>query len=119
MRPFVAGIVVLLLVSSIAYAASMTGTVKSIGGGTDTVPHCQVLDYVIAASDTISSINAQVECDVAGTYTVTASVNSGAGSGSLGVTLSANTPATVTGITITPSVTITGSSYTADIQVKR
>ena len=58
----------MLLVSSVAYAASMTGTVKTLGGGSSSVPHCQVLDYDIAASDTITSVNANVECDIGGTY---------------------------------------------------
>ena len=119
MRPFLLGIVVLLLVSSVAYAASMTGTVKSLGGGSSSVPHCQVLDYDIAALDTISSVNANVECDVGGTYKVTASVNSGAGSGeTTGVVLTAGNPSPVT-IGISPEVTISGSTYDVDLQVKK
>ena len=65
-------IVLLLLVVPGAYAASVTGTTKLLGAGSDSVPHCQVQDYDIAASDTISSVNTQVECDLTGSYTVTA-----------------------------------------------
>ena len=119
MRPFVIGIVVLLLVSSVAYAASMTGTVKTLGGGSSSVPHCQVLDYDIAASDTITSVNANVECDIGGTYKVSASVNSGACSGeTTGVVLTGGTPLVVA-VSISPSVTISGSTYDVDLQVKK
>ena len=119
MRPFVIGIVVLVLVSSVAYAASMTGTVKSLGGGSSSVPHCQVLDYDIAASDIISGVNANVECDIGGTYKVSASVNSAAGSGeATGIVLTGGIPAVVA-IAISPSVSISGSTYDVDLQVKK
>ena len=110
----------LVLVSTGVFAASITGTAKALGGGNDTVPHCQVQQYDIPASDTISSINVRVECDITGTYTVDVTVT-GASSGSgqnTGVSLTADTPSTV-GVTIAPSVTIGSSTYDADITVTR
>lgn len=82
------------------------------------MPHCQVIDYSIAASDTISSVNAQVVCTVGGSYNVTAAVSSGAsnGSGQNSATLSADVPQTVA-VSISPSVAIGSSTYDADIQV--
>ena len=106
-------------VATVAYSASITmGTIKTLGGGSDTVAHCQVLDYVVAASDTITSVDAQVVCTKGGNYNVTAAVTSGAssGSGQNSATLSADTPQTVT-VGISPSVTIGSSTYDADVQV--
>ena len=111
----------LVLASTGVFAASITGTTKALGGGNDTVPHCQVQQYDIPASDTISSINVRVECDITGTYTVDVTVTSGASSGSgqnTGVSLTADTPSTV-GITIAPTVAIGSSTYDADITVTR
>ena len=73
-----------VLAASIAYAAPMPSapTAKDLSGGTDNVTHCQVIDYDIPASDTISSVNANVECDITGSYNVDATVTSGASSGS-------------------------------------
>ena len=111
----------LVLVSTGVFAASITGTTKALGGGSDSVPHCQVQQYDIPASDTISSINVRVECDITDTYTVDVTVTSGASSGSgqtTSVSLTANTPATV-GVSIAPTVTIGSSTYDADIFATR
>ena len=119
MRTLILGITLLVLVASLAYAAPMTvGTIGVLGGGTDTVAHCQVLNYDVAASDTITSVNANVECDVTGSYTVNATAISGAssGSGSSAASLTANTPLTVA-VTISPSVSIGSSTYDMDISV--
>ncbi|MCH7713487.1 MAG: hypothetical protein IIC99_07675 [Chloroflexi bacterium] len=107
-----------VLGATMAYAAPISvGVIKSLGGGTAAVPHCQVLNYSIAASDTISSIDAQVQCSVSGNYNVTATVTSGtSGSGQNSATLTADTPQTVT-VAISPSVSIASSTYDADIQV--
>ena len=111
-----------VLTASIAYAApfSTTPTAKTLSGGTDNVAHCQVQDYDIAASDTISSVNTQVECDITGSYNVDVTVTSGAssGSGSTPASLTAGTPLTVA-VTISPTVSIGSSTYDADIQVRR
>ena len=111
-----------VLAASIAYAAPFgtAPTTKNLSGGTDNVGHCQVQEDDIAASDTITSINAKVECDITGSYNVTATVTSGAsnGTGTSAASLTAGTPLTVA-ITISPSVTIGSSTYDADIQVKR
>ena len=109
------------LAMTIAYAASITGTAKALGGGTDSVPHCQVQKYDIPASDTISSINVRVECDITGTYDVDVTVTSGASSGSgqnAGVSLTADTPSTV-GVTISPSVAIGSSTYDVEVFLTR
>ena len=118
----IAGFLV-VLAASIAYAAPFgsTPTTKTLSGGTDNVAHCQVIDYDVAASDTISSVNANVECDLGGSYNVDATVTSpgaSTGTGTGPVTLVANTPQVVA-IAISPSVTIGSSTYNADIQVKR
>ena len=110
-----------VLAASIAYAAPFpsTPTAKGLSGGSDNVTHCQVIDYDIAASDTISSVNANVECDITGSYNVDATVTSGAstGNGTTAASLTANTPLVVA-VTISPSVSIGSSTYDADIQVK-
>ena len=106
-------------VATTAYSASISmGTIKKLGGGTDTVAHCQVLDYSVAASDTISSVNANVECTQGGSYNVTATVTSGAsnGTGQSAASLTADTPQIVA-VTISPSVAIGSSTYDADVQV--
>ena len=111
----------LVLVASLAYASPMTvNTIGVLGGGTDTVAHCQVLDYDIAASDTITSVNTKVECDVTGSYTVNVTATSGAssGSGQAAASLTANTPATLA-ISISPSVSIGSSTYNADVSVTK
>ena len=118
MRLIMTVVVFLLLVTGVASSAAMTGTAGTVGGGSDTVPHCQVLDYDVAASDTISSVNAQVVCDESGSFTVTASVNSGAGTGQQGVALTADIAAGVS-IAISPSVGISGSACTVSLQVQR
>ena len=113
-------IVLMALAMTIAYSASITGTARVLGGGTDSVPHCQVQQYDIPASDTISSINAMVECDITGTYDVTATVTSGTSSSgtNAGVSLTAGSPLSVT-VTLGASVTISSSAYTVDVQVKK
>ena len=114
-------VVLMALAMTIAYSASITGTARALGGGSDSVPHCQMQKYDIAASDTISSINVRVECDITGTYIVDVTVTSGASSGSgqtIGVGLTADTPATV-GVTISPSVTIGSSTYDVEVFVTR
>ena len=121
MRYLVIAITLVVIVATLAYAVPLgTVTVKAIGGGSDNVAHCQVQDYDIAASDTITSINAKVECDITGSYNVTATVTSGAsnGSGQSAVSLTAGVPQTV-GITLGSSVTIGSQTYDADIQVIR
>lgn len=109
-----------VLTASVAYATALSPVVKALGGGTATVPHCQVLDYDIAASDVISSVNANVECDVSGTYNVKATVTSGSsGTGTTSsVSLTANTPLVVA-VSISPSVTIGSSTYNVDIEVTK
>ena len=57
MRIISIAIVLMVLVAAITYSASITGTAKALGGGSASVPHCQVQQYDIAASDTISSVN--------------------------------------------------------------
>lgn len=119
MRTLVLGMTLLVLVATLAYAAPMTmDSVDTLGGGAGTVAHCQVLDYDIAASDTITSVNANVECDVTGSYTVNATVTSGASSesGSTPASLTAGNPLTVA-VTISPSVTIGSSTYNVDVSV--
>ena len=114
-------VVLMALAMTIAYAASITGTARALGGGSDTVPHCQVQKYDIAASDTISSVNVRVECDITDTYPVDVTVTSGASSGSgqtTGVGLTADTPATV-GVTISPSVSIGSSTYDVEVFLTR
>ena len=114
-------VVLMALLITIAYSASITGSAKALGGGTDSVPHCQVQQDDIPASDTISSINVRVECDITGTYIVDVTVTSGASSGSgqnTGVSLTADTPSTV-GVTIAPTVSIGNSTYDAEIFVTR
>ena len=121
MRKLIIGLVIFGVVAVGVYAAPLTtGTIKTIGGGTDTAAHCQVQDYDIAASDTISSINALVECDITGTYDVTATVTSGTSSSgtNAGVSLTAGSPLSVT-VTLGASVTISSSAYTVDVQVKK
>ena len=120
MRLVVIGIALLLLVTTGGYATALTtGTISALGGGSSNVAHCQVVDYDVAVSDTISSVNANVECDLTGTYSVDATVTSGSsGSGqTTGVSLTAGVPLVVA-ITISPSVTISATTYSADIQVK-
>ena len=108
-----------LVATTVAYAAGMTGTFRSVAGGTDSVPHCQVLNYSIAAADTITSVDAQVKCTVTGSYTVEATVTSGAsGSGSAAASLTANVPLTVA-VTLGSSVTIGSSTYNVDVRVTR
>ena len=122
MRYLILAIVLVVLVATVAYAAPFgtTPTVKALVGGTDNVAHCQVIDYDVAVSDIISSVNANVECDLSGSYNVDATVTSGASNttGTAPVTLTANTPQVVA-VAISPSVTISSSTYNADVQVKR
>lgn len=113
-------VIILVLMTTLVYTAAMSGTAKSLGGGIDSVPHCQVSGYNIAALDTISTVNATVECSITGSYTVSATVTSGAssGSGQTAASLAADTPQSVS-ITISPSVTITSSTYSVELKVKR
>ena len=110
----------MVLVATIAHATPLTSTISAIGGATATVPHCQVQDYYIAANDTISTVNALVECDTTGTYKVSATVTSGAsGSGeTTGVSLTADIALSVA-VSISPSVTIGSQTYDVDIQVTK
>lgn len=119
MRPLILGITLLVLVATLAHAAPMSvDNFAALGGGTVTVAHCLVVDYTVAASDTITIINANVKCDVTGSYTVSATATSGAssGSGQAAASLTANVPSVVA-ITISPSVSISGSTYNADVSV--
>jgi hypothetical protein len=122
LRAIVIGIVglVVLLTATVAYAAGMTGNFRSVGSGTDSVPHCQVLSYSIAAADTITSVSPQVKCTVGGSYTVEVTVTSGvnSGTGSAAASLTADTPATVA-VAISPSVTIGSSTYSVDVRLTR
>ncbi|MBI2936081.1 MAG: hypothetical protein HYY31_04660 [Chloroflexi bacterium] len=121
MRIKVLGILVIgILAATGVFSASMTGSTKMLGGGSDNVAHCQVLDSTIPASDTISSVDANVKCDLTGSYNVTATVTSGAssGSGQGAASLTANV-AQVVAVSISPSVTIGSSTYTADVLVQR
>ena len=121
MRTLILAMTLLVLVATLAYAAPMTaGTIKTLGGGTDTVAHCQVLDYDIAASDTITAVNANVVCDVTGSYTITATVTSGASnsSGQAAASLTANTPLVVA-VTLGASVSISSSTYYADVHITK
>lgn len=81
MKTITIAIVLMALAMTIAYAASATGTAKALGGGNDTVPHCQAQQYDIPASDTISSVNVRVECDITDTYIVDETVTPGASTG--------------------------------------
>jgi len=113
-----------VLTASVDYATGFGSApvAKALGGGTANVEHCQVLDYYIASLDTISSINADVQCDTTGTYDVNATVNSpGASSGTganTGVSFTANVSQLVT-ITISPSVAIGSLTYDADVYVSQ
>lgn len=120
MRRLVMVAILLAAVVTPVYADAMSGSTKPLGGGSSPVAHCQVLDYSIAASDTISSVNAQVKCDVTGSYIVTATVASGinSGSGQQSASLTAGTPQTVA-VSISPSVPINGSTYSTDLLVKQ
>ena len=119
MRLLVVGAALIALVTVGAYSAAITGTATTLGGGTDNVAHCQVIDYDIPASDTVTTINANVVCDLTGSYTVDATVTSGSsGTGQTATSLTANTPLVVA-VSISPNVTIGSSTYTADIRVKR
>ena len=107
--------------SSLTVLGSTIPTVlETQGAGSDSVPHCQVQDYDIAASDTISSVNTQVECDLTGSYNVTATVTSGAstGDGQQAASLTAGTPLTVS-VAISPSVAITGDACNVEVLLKK
>ena len=119
MRLLIIGAMLVMVVTVGAYSAAITGTAKTLGGGTDNVAHCQVIDYDIPAADTITTINANVECDLTGSYTVDATVTSGAsGTGQTATSLTAGTPLVVA-VGISPNVTIGSSTYTVDVRVKR
>ena len=93
---------------------------KSLGGTTVSAPHGRVLDYEIAASDTISGVNAKVKCDATGSINVNATADSGASSksGSSGlIALTADVPQVVD-IGISPSVTISGQACDAVVTVR-
>ena len=76
-------------------------------------------DYDVAASDTITAVNALVECDISGTYTVDATVTSGSsGSGQNSASFTAGVPQSVA-ITLGSSVGITASTYDVAVHVTR
>ena len=120
MRYLAITLFLVVAVATVADSASFSmGTIKTLGGGSDTVAHCQVLDYSVAASDTISSVDAQVVCTKGGSYNVTATVTSpgaSTGTGQQSATLTADAPQSVT-VAISPSVLIGSSTYDADVQV--
>ena len=119
MRRLILGLFIFAAMVTAAYASPMTGTVKALGGATTSVAHCQVLYYSIPASDTITTVNANVECDTTASFTVNASIHSGAttGTGSNAASFTAGTPQVVT-ISISPSVPITSQTYDATFTVK-
>lgn len=122
MRLAIAAMIIMVLGGTLAYAAPFgsTPTVKALAGGTTTVSHCQVLDFSIAASETITSVNTNVVCDTTDSFNVNATVNSGASSGS-GSTLVAFTADVTEGVavSISPSVAIGSQAYDIDINVRR
>lgn len=122
MRLALVAIIVLVLGGTLAYAAPFgsTPTVNALAGGTTNVPHCQVLDFNIAASDTITAVNANVVCDTTASFNVKATVNSGAASesGSTLVAFTADVTETVA-VGISPPVSIGDNAYDIDINVRR
>lgn len=121
MRKILVLIGILVLSSSAVYAASIPSTnVRPMGGGSDSVPRCQVRQYTIAASGSISSISTTVRCTAGGSYSVSATFKSGASSGSGSVTaaLSANTNTNIS-IPISPSVSISGNAYSVVFTFKK
>jgi len=79
MRRLVIVLTLVVLIATAAYAVPISvDTVKALGGVTVSVAHCRVLDYNIAANDTISGVNANVKCDTTASFNVTATVHSGA-----------------------------------------
>ena len=59
--------------ATVVYSASITGTAKAIGGGSTSVPHCQVSKSVANfVSGAIDTLDATVTCDETATYTVKA-----------------------------------------------
>ena len=110
MRLAIVAMIVMVLGATLAYAAPFGSapTVKALAGGTTTVPNCQVLDFSIAASDTIDSFN------------VNATVNSGASSesGSTLVAFTADVTEAVA-VSISPSVAIGSQVYDIDVNVRR
>ena len=114
----IAGVLLILAGATAAYTASITGAPKLLGGtGAGSVPHCQVQDYDIPASDTITTVNALVECDISATYTVDATVTSGSsGSGQNSASFTAGVPQSIA-ITLGASVSITGSTYDVAVHV--
>ena len=115
-----AAMIIMVLAGSLAYAAPFgsTPTVKALAGGTASVPHCQVLDFSIASSDTITSVNTNAVCDVTDSFNVNATVISGAsGSGS---TLVAFTTDVTEAVAVSnSSVSIGSQVYDVDINVRR
>ena len=122
MRLAIVAMMVMVLGGTLAYAAPFGSapTVKALAGGTTNVPHCQVLDFSIAASDTITSVNANVVCDTSDSFNVNATVASGASSesGSTLVAFTADVPEAVA-VSISPSVTIASQAYNIDVNVRR
>ena len=123
MRRLVIGLTLLVLIATAAYAVPISvGTVKAVGGTTISVPHCRVLDYYIAASDTISAVNANVKCDTTASFNVSATVHSGASTqlASELVAFTANVAQVVTidsGDGLTP-VTISAQLYDIAVTVR-
>ena len=109
-----------VLSATLAYAAPLDSvSVKAIAGASMTVPHCTVLYHSIAASDTITSVTANVVCDTSATFDVNATVTSGSsGTGTTSTAFTADVTSTVA-ITISPSVTIGSKTYDVDINVRR
>ncbi len=118
-RYILMGLALLVLASTIAYAAPFgsTPTVKAIAGGTTVVNHisgsvCQLEASEAAGSITggstgtvINTVNVTVNCDATGSYLTEVTVTSGASTSVNSSTdsLTANTPQVVS-ITISPTV---------------
>ena len=122
MRRLVIGLTLLVLIATAAYAAPMSGTVKAVGGTTVSVPHCRVLDYAIAASDTISGVNANVKCDTTASFNVNATVNSGASSESaselIAFTADVAQVVTINSVDGLTPVTISAQAYDVVVTVR-
>ncbi len=122
MRLAIAALIIMVLAGTMAYAAPFgsTPTVNALAGGTTSVPHCQVLDHSIAASDTITSVSSNVVCDTSASFNVHSTVNTGASSGT-GSTLVAFTAdvSQLVAVSISPSVAIASQKYNIDLNVRR
>ena len=123
MRLAIVATIIMVLGGTLAYAAPFgsTPSVKALAGGTASVPHCQVLDFTVAASDTISTVNANVVCDATGSFNVKATVNSPGATSRSGTTLVAFTADVTEAVVVTlgQSVSIGSQAYDIDINVRR